>query len=378
MNHFLGALLALDFNEGQELPFLQLLDFTGAVDHVQKDQLLELPELFELKDELNSSFNSSLAALDWLNDLCQKTFLRDHASHKLSAPAFKVERQQLTNSHWHLAHLDIMLKLFDHLGFMQEIQPLQNHYDAALLLGASEKTVESRLALLEEMLSHGVTIDNIYLLGGQRDLWFEREELAKILLAQQLVIKRGGELRENIQLVNEKVTWLLDGALDPKDPALYEKRQKIINYFTKTEGLNWPTESDMMQKLLLEKSLTSPSFLHINIVLVDTPKNALGARPNTLDTILEFRTKHAQTLLSLNLRNLIVISEQPHIRYQANLIHKHLPEFHAETVGRGLKYDKAIIPDLLDSLTRAIFVAKDGAKLRLASQINGYDIEVEL
>src|SRR5579864_313743 len=79
------------------------------------------------------------------------------------------ERQQATTHPLESKKAALIPELHT-LGFFKEAAPMHPQYDAMLLHGAAQKSVEDRIAYAKK-LTNNAAFKNIYLLGGQRELW---------------------------------------------------------------------------------------------------------------------------------------------------------------------------------------------------------------
>lgn len=76
---------------------------------------------------------------------------------------------------WNMDHrfeenYDSGFALLQELGFTNEVRAANDHYDYALVLGATKSVMEERLDFLYEEYLRGVRFDTIVLLSGARDL----------------------------------------------------------------------------------------------------------------------------------------------------------------------------------------------------------------
>ena len=209
----------------------------------------------------------------------------------------------------------ILFPMFDQLGILQEITPLNTYYDYALLLGATIHSIRLRLKHLIDIWNQGIRFGTIIILSGQRNLDPGLEPL-KVLI------------NHNNGILPFKKNWQFNGKV-PK------------------------TETDMI-KLVFEQSELPEEWENISIIFIDTPKKQATTgewqRPTTQDTVIE--------LLKTNPKpgSILVISNQPYIGYQNAVLLRFIPDiFEIETIGKAAS-SKEKITTLLDTIARWLYV----------------------
>lgn len=203
---------------------------------------------------------------------------------------------------------------FEKVSVLQEIRPRHQHYDYAVILGATLSGVRMRLAYLADLWRAGLRVNSIIFLVGQRPLDPEQES-PKLLLDTQ-----NG-------LLPFKKDWKMTTVL--------------------------PTMETDMAKFVYEQADLPNDLRKIPVEFIDTPsqKTAQGTmrRPNTPDTI--------KTWIKTNPKSgsCLCISTQPHIGYQDAVIRTYLPKtFLCEVVGPAAKSDTKNV-EILDALARWLY-----------------------
>lgn len=191
-----------------------------------------------------------------------------------------------------------LMPLFKDLGLVEEKRPLQNIYDYLLVMGALYTRAKSRLEYAISLACIGINFRTIVILGSERPLNAQQEPDS-----------------------------LFYGSPLPK------------------------TEFQMMQ-WLFEHTLMPTNMYHAAL-WINTPnkidENGKMQRATTADTINMFLTHNPIPGTCL------VISNQPHVEYQAAVTRFLLPEsFIVEGVGHSLS-EKAPVSEILDALARWIY-----------------------
>jgi hypothetical protein len=192
-----------------------------------------------------------------------------------------------------------LMPLFKDLGLVEEKRPLQSSYDYLLLMGALYTRAKSRLEYAISLSCLGISFKTIVILGSERSL--------------------------NAQLEPDS---LFSGDAIPK------------------------TEFQMMQ-WIFEHTLMPSDMYNTTIIWVNAPntidENGKIQRATTADTINLFLAANPIPGTCL------VISNQPHIEYQAAVTRLLLPEsFKIEGAGHALS-EKAPVSEILDALARWIY-----------------------
>jgi hypothetical protein len=313
-----------------------------AIDHALKQELIQQDDL-EVKELLV------------LNELCQKVLMRPAGT----------ERQQLTDNDSLEQHRFLITTALANLGFINEIKPKNKNPDTLLVLGASQITVTERLYYIGE---EGVKPKSIYLLGGQRPLWAVHEPVTAELVAERIYeqkenVKPLSALRGQVETdFNERAAKVTDRTNTTQINAF---RDSVINYYHDVYHIKWPTELDMMIRVV-EKAELQNKF---RIIAVDTPMQPdeygkLTKRPITKDTINSFKENYAKQIqVGNNKISVLAVSSQPHVHYQEEVIEEILveDEFNIEVVGKGVDLKKYKIREVFDALARAIFAGLGNA-----------------
>lgn len=192
-----------------------------------------------------------------------------------------------------------LMPLFKELGLVEEKKPLQNSYDYLLLMGALYGRAKSRLEYAVSLACLGINFRTIVILGSERPLNTQQEPESLFF---------GPDIpKTEFQMMQ----WLFEHTLMPTD--MY---QSTITW------INAPNKIDAQGKT---------------------------QRATTADTINLF--------LDGNFKpgSCLVISNQPHVEYQASVTRYLLPEsFSVEGVGHALS-EKAPVSEILDALARWIY-----------------------
>ena len=228
------------------------------------------------------------AQIEDVDKFMQANFLRKPGTERQQAMTHPLESKK-----------DAIIPELYTLGFFKEIKPMHQQYDAMLLHGAAQKRVEDRIAYAKT-LTDNTTFKNIYLLGGQRELWPLHEPMAAQIVAERIGL--------SVTEVNKKFGDVLTPEILAKNEAyeIPEKRLQIIENFTKEfPNLVWPKEIDMMGKIA-KQELRSSSIISIN-----APKKPDGKRPNTNDTIQAWKNAFCEQHADSPKTRILAISTQP-------------------------------------------------------------------
>lgn len=359
MSNLSNALKILGYQETiQQIQLIQLYHACGAFtngkipDNVLDDQQAQniidnnakvSPSSFtdqQAQDQAEGTkFKSDIQALGYLNELGQKqrTQLRPTGS----------ERQQMTISDGLKCHSNNILDLLNNLGFLGEVTPTKSEVAALLILGASQAAVQLRIDTAAQMTTEGkIKTDKVILVSGARDLWptdsadkMHGESLTLDLLLKSILDKDTLYETPNLSLLdsslknifreNEKICKALQDKfdlqfqdVDPKDGAAVAKaRADIVKSISEQYNITWPTEGDMM----LHMAQNNDTLKEKTIYLVNAPKIYVYnkdsgyklMRPNTQSTLKKTLEEHEESLKG---QDITVISSQPHVKYQSNIV----------------------------------------------------------
>ncbi|NBO19538.1 MAG: hypothetical protein EBV03_10010, partial [Proteobacteria bacterium] len=202
-----------------------------------------------------------------------------------------------------------LMQALQDAGLSDAVKPKQKYYDHVLVLGATEQEVDKRLDYLRELWDQGVRFGKIELLGSERALRAGNE-------------RSEGKLGEN-------------GHTSRSEMDMMENR-----YYAKAAG--WP--KDMQSVRVFE---------------VNTYNKPGGERANTKDTIESWvKTNPSKG-------DVLVISSQPHVRYQDAAVKAVLPKgYSVDTVGMDAPHDMKVSVGM-DSIARQVDVGFEKLKERL-------------
>lgn len=222
---------------------------------------------------------SQLDELLQLLDVPHGTTLDDMIS------ASQVWRRKPGQERWEVPELDIppgtrrqVFKVLEKLGVVNEIQPVNHHYDYALLLGATVPRMQRRLNELSKLWQQGTRFANLVFLVGQRPLTPEVDRIQEFL-------RTSGE--------------------------------------TATALEYWPRTETEGAKMLYRITSMPDDMMRIPVFFVDTPghwRENGWQRPNTRDTLKQWMTSKPVPGSTL------VISDQPHSHYQKDVVRQELPD----------------------------------------------------
>lgn len=182
--------------------------------------------------------------------------------------------------------------LFDELDLLRPIYASQQHYNYAVIYGATLGTMRLRLQWLLYEWKAGVRFDKIICLGSERPLFGEVEPLEKLL--------------------------------DPKYSPLPFKRDWHL------EGPLPSTETELF-KMIFSQSLLPKEWEAIPIIFIDTPMKGC-MRPHTGDSIIAWLQSGPHP------GSCLFVSNQPFIGRQDCVARTFMPKkFTIETIGPGLK-----------------------------------------
>lgn len=226
----------------------------------------------------------------------------------------------------------------------REILPLLSAYiteistgnDTAikLLLGANENAMRVRFDILVKLESEKHYTEIVYPLGGERKLWAVNEPITLKMVAARLADFKKIKIDEATKIVKKQFNKFFASFQDMMDNRSFysdlevslevrSARLETSEYFTNL-GIIWPTETDMMEHLILEyhAKLANVNFSAV----VNAPKkiNQKGeiVRPNTIDTYQKLWELYKDVIeeeagksLTKKIR-IAIISNQPFARAQ--------------------------------------------------------------
>lgn len=335
-------------------------------------------------DENISEASSAHEALEWLNIQLQTKFIRPPGS----------ERQHLIDMVQNLIlSSDILFSLS---AFTKEIMTGAND-SIKILFGASEKGIRTRLNTLLKITQEGHNTTTVYPLGGERDLWPIQEEITATLVAERIAALSGGTLEAAIDEVNKDFAGIFAEAIkmqesirNSNDKSAEEKLNEQHAFVTETnkaraqaiamytnKGVSWPTETDMMNKVISEYQ-----FQHIELRSIEfkptisAPKNAQGDRPNTLDTLVKMWGDYGGAIIDQAARQpygylpMTIITGQPEAHYQRL---QAVSAFYDKPIKVDTVAQKATIVNLsvvFDNIARMVYAGKTHVTEMLARQEN--------
>lgn len=243
---------------------------------------------------INSFKGEQVSDLQAANKFLQAHFLRPKGSERWDIAQWK---QQKANdpvfTEFFARGASIKRAALEKLNcFTSAQKPKKKNYDAVFLLGSTAQNMEARIKFFQE--SFHDTSKDFYVLTGQR--------------------------------------------------KLTEKEKKYLR--TIDSKASCETETDAA-RILVEKAGV------VDAKYVDTPKGAEEKRPNTADTVEEWRRKYGEDVSSI-----LAISSAPHIYYQNAVLENLLPETTTvETIGGAytneeLDYSLLVV---LDAIARTVF-----------------------
>lgn len=192
-----------------------------------------------------------------------------------------------------------LVPLFKDLGLIEEKRPLQQSYDYLLLMGALYTRAQSRLEYAISLSCLGIRFNTIVILGSERQLNAQLEPSS--LFYGDSIPKTEFQMMQ----------WIFEHTFMP-----------TIMYNASTIWVNAPNTVDGNGKI--QRATTADT---INIFLAGNPRSG----------------------------SCLVISNQPHIEYQAAVTRLLLPEsFQVEGVGQAIS-EKAPVSEILDALARWIY-----------------------
>jgi hypothetical protein len=216
---------------------------------------------------------------------------------------------------------------FKILGFIDELSPQKQNYDAIFIFGANIGGMEERIAATKyfEKKSGKNLSDKVVALAGERDLWLDYP--TEKSLATKLILKKIAAISQKI-ISTEEVNFIVEKIHTQNfELSLDQRRAKVVAYFQNEFSIKFPSETDAIIELLTNDEY----FSNRQLEFINAPKKPNGARPDTVDTIIEWIKQNP------NFGNLdiLAISSQPFICAQLLPLKIYLPNCHCETVGFG-------------------------------------------
>jgi len=275
-----------------------------GLDDTQRRAFYKLLQLTDIIDDEfdDTQFEDATAALDWLKAVTQKHWLRKEGTERWNLKD-SADMQRNTELREILTLLDLLA----------ERTPSKTEYEYALLQGALQSRVETRMDYLIALWGRGIRCNQIVVLGGQRPLMKDREPLA---------------------------TTLSEGATE------FDMMMEVIA----ASRESWP---DDMKKF---------PIIEINTPMQTKPEGGTR-RPNTADTFRHWQEEHKPEPGSV-----LAISNQPYVDYQHAVARAQLPDaFSVETVGHtASKHELNSV--ILDSIARRIYAGYARLKKALVEE----------
>ena len=279
-------------SESQNYSFEKILDHYGFKKPEQKEALRNLFVMSSLASENDSwekIFPSDQRIVNILNFVTNTQWKFSNR--------FGHERWEVDVQSWITDNREKIINDLDILGFIDEVNPRTDNYDAVCVLGANTLCMSARLQFLAELF---------------QKQWIKSETL--ILLTGERYVNN-----------------VIDGS--------EEELKEIAKHF---ELDDWKqlTETKVFDYLYEKSSLKN---MGLNVVIIDTPRGDLP-RPTTKTTIAELK-KWLRS--NRNVKRILFISNQPYLLYQKKIVENELylnekgfSDIEIEMVGPG-------VPDLL-------------------------------
>ena len=318
----------------------------------------EITQFINSNQKYNSDevFESDIQALKWFNQIGQEQSRRWRPT--------GVERQQMKKDEELSNHKSIISKLFEKLGFFNELLPKKPEVQALLILGASETRARMRIAYAEDLIINEKVRPTQIILGtGARDLWPKdsnnetKGDDSTMDFLIKLIKEKNNDidektLKNDLQRIIDKEfdEVLRTGNMD----NLNKKRSNIVQRISREYDIIWPTEADMMRKIVENNTTIRQNFNHIDIVTVNAPKLPTGERPNTQSVINCLISTVGEQLKGMDVA---VISSQPHAKYQEGSIKNAVGElFNMIMVAPGISNEeKSNLTITFEALFGSIF-----------------------
>ena len=260
-------------------------------------------------DELINSLSSLLDELDVphsmdLNSIinASQRWRRKPDQERWEMPDIKLDfqKQQKVMAHLHK------------IGLVDELKPASQHFEYALLLGATVPRMEIRLNQLVKLWHEGVRFNQIVFLVGQRPL------TAGI----------------------DQVDSLIDRVIGKNAP---EKARKNARPQTETEGA----------RLVFTMTRMPDEMRRLPVIYIDTPRywqDTYWQRANTRDTLERWLQEYKAPNGKPAGGKALVVSDQPHALYQHEVVRQALPETFTTEITGGVAGSETRTVIFLDAL----------------------------
>lgn len=285
---------------------------SGSTNENPRDKTA-IPVLYEKNGKINPTLLSLLQTvsishantLESIVDSTQKSWLRKSGQ----------ERWDLSNTYSQALNSLIVNHCLE-LNMINEIIPSRNHFNYALVMGASLETIRNRFAFLLKLIDNGITFDSIVFLTGQRSL---------------------------------------DPTLESSEKLLDLKNANLpINPNRSLKGTLPSNETEMIRMVISQTDLSTST--HSKITVVDTPCKITDSgtvmRPTTGDTFASWLKDNPKPGSAL------IISSQPYVGYQDMVARTYLPTTFTVDSSGCVHKEPIIDADLLDTLARWIYQTK--------------------
>lgn len=221
----------------------------------------------------------------------------------------KQERWEVNALDWMVENKDELMHNLKKLDFLDAVLPREKEYDAVCVLGARKSAMKERIEFLEYLIKQGLKTSKIVLLTGER------------------------YATENVDGTKEEL--------------------EEISKFWGVE-VNKLTEAHLFKYLYLSSSLGDDSKL----VVIDTPQKD-GRRPTTQSTFEEFCKWNKDFS---EVKNILFVSSQPHVKYQKSIISEVIfnnkADINFEVVGDECK--SGDIKNFIGALGSYVWIAMPG------------------
>jgi hypothetical protein len=326
-----------------QLPLIgQLLHLTGGFDGIVKSY--ESLESFDVSEVLDQKMT-----LDQLNDLMQQNYFQKLRGEK--------ERQQIVDSPEFQSIAQAIVGILGSLGFTEAVKPTKQSYYFAFVFGATEVGMKSRMdSYMTFMQDEGVSIDQIFILAGARDLWLDSSSDPSTAL---IVARKINELPTcTVRVATQQVADEGKRIFDETKGNTNTKRVAVVKYFEEKYKIKWPTEADAARCIAEGNG---------KIAVVDAPKKENGTRPDTFDTVVAWINTYGNKMSGAK-KSALAISDQPYIKGQSvpmKLLPNHIEW---EVVGKGIASDRLKPEQLLPEFAGVIYKELQLAKFMSAQQ----------
>ena len=301
-----------------------------------EDKLLGEPRFASIED-----------GLEQLDAYVQTAFMRPKG----------VEQEMLTTPVFYDKHREYILSLFNSLGYYKALEPKFKTYDGVLILSSAEGTVRNNISYLRHLLEAQAIVNPgvIYLLASDRPLWPLHEPITATLLAKSITDEELGQtsspkIEDKINIhFRSLFTDEVQRRMDPKE--LVALRDQLINYYQDTYRIIWPTEAELMQRIV------PPYFSEFPVKLIVAPKAPGQTRVTADDTYVAFNKMADELELTKGpeMAKLLIISHQPTLLYHYYTALSFLGKrFNLDISGVGATH-QVELPVFFDSLARATY-----------------------